>query len=238
MNKAVVIGDSWGRYPVPFSGGGISQHLPAFLGSDWNVVDVAHPGDATEETLSLTHRDEIESAFKGATAAVISSGGDTLAGPQMVEWLNENRGQGISGAINKGPIEKAIGLVGDLYAEIGIIRDEIQPDCRLYAHTYDYAIPSNTPVTICGIPVKGPWMYPSLMKCGWTNPDDQAAIVRAMLNQLAASILGAAFFVKNLTVIETRGILSADDWRNELHPNDDGFAKITEPIALAIVNSK
>ena len=209
-------GDSWFDYPwFLFTGGGVLSHLSDLTG--WQIKNMAHHGDGTENMLGLVKRKELEANLKNCNVLFFSGGGNDIAGDQFCIWLNDNKGTGTTSAIEWPRLTTALDLIEQNYLDLIDIRDEINPSCLIVTHSYDFPIPSDK-----GILNLGPWLKPSLVFCGWTNPDDQYAIVKTVMtafNQRMEKIeadqkaLGKPFLHVN-----TQGTLNANEWDNEIHP--------------------
>lgn len=228
--KIVFCGDSWCHYMPTFTGQvGLAKHLSRILKQ--NVIDIGHPGDTTEETLSIDRRAELEKNIKNCDILCVSSGGDSIAGDQAVLWLKQNIGQGWENATDEEMMNNAINMVLGCYNDICLIRDEIAPNCKIISHVYD--IPPKS-VLGKGVLMFGPWLKPSLDYCGWTDPNDQYHIISRWLSQMASRIMEKSKSYNNWQVINTIRTLKPEDWANELHPTQKGFEKIAKLFASEI----
>lgn len=232
MYKIVGIGDSWMNYcdAIPFASRGLAHHVGDLLGCE--VVNLASPGDPTEETLSLPKRKRLEKALVGCDVLLVSSGGDSIAGPQAVLWLNQNTEGNYAEATDRVMLHDALGLVAGCYRDICALRDEIAPRCKIISHVYD--VP---PVRVLGkgLACFGPWLQPSLDYCGWCDSYGQRNIVESWLLEMANILRIEAHCHANWTVLDTIGVLAEDEWANELHPTQAGFRKIAKMIVGEIM---
>lgn len=124
-----------------------------------------------------------------------------------------------------------------------VLVDEIGPFCPIFAHGYDYFIPSNRPVTIFpGVPGPGPWVWPemTLSTINITDPALQRAIGRVMIDELNDRIL-APLEVANSGYfghVDLRSTVApTTDWQNEIHPTSKGFEKLAKRF-LSVVDKK
>lgn len=224
--KIIAHGDSWFDYPeILLTGGGIPDHLSRLIGQP--ILNLAHAGDSTEQSLGLGKRKQIEAALPGAEILLYSGGGDDIAGDQFCLWLNDNKDGNWENAIDYIRLNMILEIVNSDYRDLAEIRDRVTPACIMVTHGYDWAIPSDHGV--CG---RGPWLKPSLVYCGWTDPVDQFNIVKTVLMKFNAMI--AAMPIKNRIHVQTQGTLNADDWSNEIHPNRNGFEKIALEFQKAL----
>jgi hypothetical protein len=104
----------------------------------------------------------------------------------------------------------------------------IGPDAPVFAHGYDYIIPSARPVRYDGIAISGPWVWKEMDNKGL--PDAmKMQIARLMMdwfNDMLAELerVYPAYFAH----IDLRGTLQPDMWQNEIHPTRSGFAAVAE----------
>ena len=111
-------------------------------------------------------------------------------------------------------------------------------------HAYDHPIPDGS--SIPGI--SGPWLQPIFIRCGIdTRTTAGLAVGRSVmkrlidrLNTVAATFADPA---RKIYHVNLTGTLAAHygapenyqtDWRNELHPNDDGFDRLADVIAAKL----
>ncbi len=113
----------------------------------------------------------------------------------------------------------------------------------ILTHGYDYFVPRDVSSRFFGYK-PGPWVINHLRdshieerrECGGdpANAKLQRAIARFLIDQLNARLDALAgsnpFFHK----VETVGLLQEDEWRDEIHPTPEGFAKIAEAFVTAM----
>ena len=221
--KIIAAGDSWFDYPsFLFTGGGIPEHLSSLLGVP--ILNMAHHGYGTEDMLSIRKRKELDAKFPTTDILLFSGGGNDIAGDQFCIWLNDNIDGKIEKAISWSRLEKALDLVIADYNDLIQIHDLLAPNSLIVTHGYDFPTPTMFGKGIMGL--FGPWLQPSLVYCGWTNPNDQFAIVKLVLKSFDARIVEWTNLdpVHRLHV-PTQGVLLPTDWGNEMHPNRMGFRK-------------
>ena len=114
------------------------------------------------------------------------------------------------------------------------LRDQIKPDCWVIFHSYDFP-PAN--VMGKGILWLGPWLQPGLIKQGWTNPADQSAIVKLLLQELHNRYSAFAATQNKCLYVKTQGYLQNDDWGNELHLTSVGWNKIAQVVNAEMIKA-
>jgi len=224
--RVVAEGDSWFDYPWwLMTGGGVVSHLERLAGI--SIKNLANAGDESRFMLSLKQRDKLEKELKTADVLLFSGGGNDIAGDQFCVWLDDNKGQGYYNAVDESRLKAALDFTMAMYDDLSMIRDEINPNCLIVTHGYDFPIPSND-----GVLWLGPWLKPSLDYCGWKDSTAQFNIARQVLIALNDRLIG--WKAKNHLHINTQGTLGKDDWQNEIHPNRKGFDKIARKFLSAL----
>ena len=229
----VAAGDSW-CFELPFdlgTGGGLAKALfKDRLGIPY--TNLAHAGDSSEESMGLGMSSKLRSVLPNAKILLWSSGGDDFAGDNWRIFLNKNVGQPISGALNLDFLNDALKVTMNDYKRLVQIRDEVAPQCLIVCGCYDFP-----PAQMMGngFLTYGPWLQPGLADAGWTNPDDQAAIVKNTLIILKSKIQSFASSVQGFLFSDCQGICSETDWANELHLNRSGCAKHGDNMNLDLL---
>lgn len=91
-----------------------------------------------------------------------------------------------------------------------------RPGVQILFHGYDYGIPEEG----------GAWMGLPMEALGINNQDLRRAIVRVFIDRYNTDLAALANSIgPHIHHIDCRGICADDEWRDELHPNDAGFAK-------------
>ena len=229
--KIVADGDSWNAYPkILCTGGGLADHLCSDLGV--SCINIAHPGDATVVTMGMTNCKKLEKVLPGADVLLFSGGGDDICGDQFSIWLKDNVDGNINNAVEWGHLAAALDLVIADYKDLTDVRDRIAPNCLIVSHSYDFPTADKFG---CGVLWLGPWLKPGLDYCGWTDIDDQVAIVELILTEFNRRLQEFAATNRLHLHVNTQGTLGPDDWQNEIHPNDQGWTKIAQKINLSLI---
>jgi hypothetical protein len=168
-----------------------------------------------------------------------SGGGNDIVGPEMRGAVLPFHPQ--RKAANYLDTDGWRALIDSLRTSFAALVGEIGPLCPIFAHGYDYFVPSDRAVKIFpGVPGPGPWVFPEMTSIGIVDPALQRDIARAMIDDFNDNVLGAleeaqsGFFAH----ADLRDTLDPDtDWQNEIHPTRDGFRKVAARF-LAIVDEK
>lgn len=229
--NVIADGDSWCDYPwILGTGGGLPEHLSSILGVP--VLNIAHAGDSSEESLGLAKTKRLEAIMPSADILLFSSGGDDIAGDQFYIWLNQNTDGDIAKAINMDRLTANIDLIIADYQNLFELRDRVAPDCLIITHSYD-----RPPARVMGKGVLflGPWLQPGLIFRGWTDIDDQVAIVAIALGEFQRRMAAFAATTKGHIHVNTQGTCAPEDWQNELHLESSGWDKVAKQINLALL---
>jgi hypothetical protein len=130
--------------------------------------------------------------------------------------------------LNTKRFEEALGMLQASYEDLFLFRDRNAPGAPIIGHCYDFPVPNGVH-PICA----GPWLRPSLTFAGWNVTQGTAIVHEALVGFRAMLLRLASDPGNNFTLVETQGILSTDDWANELHPYPRGFKK----MATAFLNT-
>jgi hypothetical protein len=159
-------------------------------------------------------------------ALLFSGGGNDVVGSNLLPLLNQREpGMTWQDCINPTTTDARFDALRSAYLDLIHLRNENRPDCRIYLHGYDWAIPSGRGAKLWGIKV-GPWMRPNLERKGITDPEDQRKIIRELLERFAGMQRDLVPNHENVVVVRTQDTLTASEWNDELHPSRRGFEKI------------
>jgi hypothetical protein len=229
-------GDSWFDYPA-FFGGGIIPRLESKLGVP--VLNLATAGDEVRFMLGVKQRQVIVEQFvEGCPAGgpwdamLFSGGGNDIVDNPLVLWLRHfDSTQPPAALIHQARYDAALGLVRAGYEDLIGLRDSFSPGTHLFFHAYDFALPDGR-----GICHKGPWLKPAFDLRGFPSVTAGAAVVKVMLQQLAAMLGSLQAAHAKVTFINGQGTLTPNpsSWHNELHPAKPGFASFADLFHKAL----
>ncbi|MDP5008966.1 MAG: SGNH/GDSL hydrolase family protein, partial [Glaciimonas sp.] len=233
-------GDSWFDYPLPIpilAQSDIIAHLKRLPSMTPQVLSLAQNGETTEDMLGVKKIHDLFDQFNDPAngkfdAILFSGGGNDLVGNQFRLWLNDTKTVNDDPAkgLNAIRVAAILAVVKAGYEDLMLIRDKIAPTIPIFAHSYDFAIPSGI-----GVACSGLWLRPGLDDRGWSNPASARDIVKEVLLQFNHMLAGfAANPDYHFVHVQTQGTLSDDLWANELHPTPTGFAEITAKFVEAL----
>jgi hypothetical protein len=239
-NKPLVIlaqGDSWFDYPLtgnglPIADTDVIAQLRRIGDMPPTILNLAHHGDAATDEMSFPKQERIIAALRDKAnwldgrpdSILFSAGGNDIAGDQFCIFLDFNDGKALG--LNNDRFGKALGMVEACYLDLFALRDRVVPDVPIFGHCYDFPIPNGAHP-----PCAGPWLKPSLDFCNWSVAQEKSivhealAAFRDMLRRLESEPRN------NFHMVDTQGVLTSEEWANELHPEPVGFQKIAQKFA-------
>lgn len=121
------------------------------------------------------------------------------------------------------------GLIDGVETGYVTLIETIGPLVPVFAHGYDYIVPSDSPVKYDGFSVAGPWVWPELARKQIPNAMMVAigAVMIETFNEILVNLESAYADRGYFAHLDLRGTLRKKDWENEIHPTEEGFAAIT-----------
>lgn len=242
VNPLVMLaqGDSWFDYPLDgnaltLADTDIIAQLRGMGTINPVIVNVAHFGEASTDEMSLPKQQRMIGLLQDPAnwlngkpdAILFSAGGNDIAGNQFCIFL-DNAASSVNG-LNAQRFQEALGMVEASYRDLIEFRDRYAQGVPIFAHCYDFPLPTGKHPTCVG-----PWLKPSLDFAGW-GPADGVAICRQALLDFKAMLVGLANDAANLFfLVDTQGLLTPADWANELHPFPAGFIKVADRFVAAL----
>lgn len=192
------------------------------LKQPWNMILLSAGGNDLIDALSELGQYTIADK----TLSIIKSNPE---GTQYKDFINE---------------EDLTLLLETIFSSYSVIAEYVKTTANINTpivlHTYDYPTPNNAPAITKFLGTKGPWLYRALCKKTGKNVPEKywKDISDYCFDRLADTLL-ALNKLPNFNVINTKGLLKraepnqkgeSNDWRNEIHPNGDGFKKISKKL--------
>lgn len=243
----VAEGDSWFDYPF--------HDVLKLLEDDhgYDVESVAHKGDAIEAMAYGEHQlgdftrciEKVIRRGERPKAILLSGGGNDIAGDEFGMLLN-HAGSAISGLNDKvvtGVIDERIrtAYVTILSAVTVVCEQLTGTPIPIIVHGYDYPVPDGRGFMGGWGPMPGPWLEPGFRVKGFEDLEKRVALTQVLIDRFNTMLGGVAGLqpFAHVTYIDLRKTLShgagyKKDWANELHPNGDGFAKVTDKFAAVL----
>lgn len=246
LDRPVILteGDSWFSFPLHSN---VIDHLRGF--GQFSVLRLEKSGGELlrmlgdrplrklTEHLQRTYVRRFGREYRAQALLLSGGGNDILAPHQLAVLLRSNP----DGAAPTDFIEidrvrtTTLPQLRAAFENLCNVRDDHNPGCVIYAHGYDYAIPSDRPVRILwGLKKIGPWMH-GVMN-GEFDPqifvpeEHRAGVVQWLVdafNEMLQSIDRDGF-----VYVDVRG--AVDRWADEIHPRRTGFQAVARRFEAAL----
>ncbi len=237
-------GDSWFSFPLHSN---TIDHLRR-LGR-FNVLRLEKGGDhllrmlddkplrKLGKHLGRTYYRRSGKAYR-AQALLMSGGGNDLLGNDLVRYLRTNpQGSVPTDFLRVQRVRAKLTQLKIAYEELCDLRDDKNPECTIYVHGYDYAIPADNPIQILwGLKKIGPWMHKAMTgqydPAITVPPSHRTGVARWLVdefNTMLASIQRQRFIH-----VVTPGTLEENQWNDEIHPRSSGFKAIARQFEAAL----
>lgn len=235
----VTEGDSWFSYELYLNMSDRIDDTKRFA-----LKRLESSGDTVAEMIGFTPGADGISALKKVVEVerprllFFSGGGNDIAGPELKGAILPFHP--LRKAENYLETDKWAKLIEKVRKGFEVLADEIGPLCPVFAHGYDYFIPSNRGIQIFpGVPGPGPWVWPQMVadNIGITDPVLQRGIARAMIDQFNDGVLARLEREKSgyFAHVDLRETLGSDsDWKNEIHPTSKGFHNLAKAFLKAV----
>lgn len=236
--RIVAEGDSWFDYPP-----GLDILTQLRRRHKYCIYRVSEAGDTienmafgTEIRRNFTRRmpqlvETLEAIRRHRPPVVLlSGGGNDFAGPEFEAFLNHKDAGGASllrevylKDVLAGTFRKAYDhIAGKIWAEDAGI--------HVVVHGYGYPIPDGRAVVNFpfGFRFFGPWLRPALAKKNITGLQDGRGILAKVIDLFNEMLDGFAQSDDRIHYLNLRPVIRDEDWVNELHLNNDAFAKVAD----------
>lgn len=250
-------GDSW------FTVGGIpTSNLLFALRFDWPVliVNCATPGDTIKHMSQIVSNRALREALGSGgyrwDAILLSGGGNDLidtADEILLGPVERGRAEVVPPGdyCDETALRELMTTVRAGYAKLVGLRDRPGGSAAhvpMIVHTYDYIVPRNSPARFLAAPMSGPWLYTAMQRAAvpaqhWQPVADY--LIERLRDTIGSLQESEGGELAQFHVVDTLGTLvraepgatrNSNDWLNEIHPNHDGYAKLADKIATALVD--
>jgi hypothetical protein len=224
-------GDSWFQFPVWVED--VVDHLSA----DHNVCCLSAAGDELHNMAILKPEysewvARLTNEGRQLRALLISGGGNDLVGDQLSGMLRRFApGLPPAGYIDTDAFRSRMRRLESGYRTIFTTVGKRWPNLPILVHGYDYGRP--LPDQGLQVPPRDGWTGKPLRANGIDDAALQLAIVKAMIDSFNAMLSSLAQQFPRVTYVDLRGVVR-DDWRDELHATDGGFARVAGRFRAAL----
>lgn len=228
-------GDSWFAFPSLLLRMNVISHLQYTFKARMALLRMAYHGDNLKDMLCGKQLAKLKRALShpiGFKLMLFSGGGNDLI--QSFPGFVRKRGDcdHWRDCITEELLTEKLEEIEFFYLKLIRLRDELNPECKIFTHSYDYSSVNGNPVKIGSIVLSGAWLKPVFIKHGITSTRTQRNMVKYVMDKFYDVLKRVEQDNKaRFTVVDTRGTLRSRDWGDEIHPTHEGFELITEKIA-------
>lgn len=226
-------GDSWFEFPIWL------EDTIDHLNKDHLIFCLSEAGDELKGMVAEAEYVDVLENLVGKLdlnirAVLLSGGGNDIVGKPLHDFLrNYQPGAAAGDLIVKTKFRQRLEEIIENYKTVIGFINRTYPDTPIFIHSYDHAVP--LPAQGLKIPPKDGWLGKWFRKRGFPNGSVQAEVVKELIDRfhgaLETEIAGAAD-LRNVHLVDCRGIVG-DDWNDELHPTDEGFARVADKFRKA-----
>jgi lysophospholipase L1-like esterase len=238
-------GDSWFDYP----GADVLERLETLHG--YEVASCAHRGDTIESmAYDETQGRKLARLFLGLAsggrepeAVLVSAGGNDIAGDELALLLNHRASPlpAVNEDVLRGVLERiATAYRSLLFGITGLCRAFFGRQVPIVVHGYGYAVPDGRGFLGGAGILPGPWLLPSFVRKGRTDLDENALVMRRLIDAFAEMQrqVVATQGLEHVQALDARELLVGRDhrtlWADELHPTPAGFTLVADAFNQAI----
>lgn len=245
--QILVEGDSWIGHPLPRASN-LCVKLDTFLQGRCNLFSIGEVGHLASEMMSgssLRFFTDVLKAkqfnfslifFSGGGNDILANNDPNLALDKLLVGQSQTIQTNPALYIDKNIWQSLLNSVLDAYRTLLKTTSQLQPECPVVTHTYDYIYPRNKGTDILFNNVLGPWVYPEMLKKGITNSQLQRDIIKFLLDDFAKELKTLGQQHANFHVVDTLGTLptvtnwglNIPYWDDEIHPDKDGFGLLVQ----------
>lgn len=215
--KIIAEGDSWFGHPY------LDDIVEQLFDRGYAVLCFSAAGDKLRE---IAEKMEFLEAVRieNPRCFLLSAGGNDLLEPttlnQILSIFEENW-------IDPDKLEQKIQEIKQYLVQILEQVWKIKPTLPILMHGYDYPIPRNEGYI--------QWIYPAMREKGIVEENEQKAIIRTIIDRFNQLLEQLSKDYSYFHFVDLRGsLLDVSLWHDEIHPNDEGYHKITNLLEQAI----
>lgn len=240
----VAEGDSWFDYPRKYVLSGapsnVVDHIQRRTKRRANLLRLECNGDEALEILSGDQKSRLCSVLEGAVELgnpvdllLFSGGGNDVAGRYRLDLVlkpNASRATTASECFLAGKLRERIKQLELAYKELIHLCARYSPETVIVTHTYDRPFPDGRPAKFLKVIRRGPWLKDLLVAAGVPKRLHRPA-TSYLIDEFATMVTGLApKSGGRLVVADTRGTLTKNKWKDEMHPNSGGFGELAKKV--------
>jgi hypothetical protein len=243
-------GDSWFQFPLVLKDvidQLIEENSTAYK---FNVFSLDAAGDTLENMIAnnpefLKAIDDVQAIGLKVSGFVFSGGGNDLLGtdkmgkPVLHSLLHRDLpNPTIDNVFRPDEVTKLFEALSNYYKQLFQQVHDRYPNLPIFIHGYDYVYPGEYDASDRRSPSyagKKQWLGQPMEQLGIRDKGLQREIVKRLLDRFHTMQQSLVASHANVHLIETLGTLeNVQQWNDEIHPNDVGFAKVGQKFITKI----
>ena len=216
-NSPIVVGegDSWFLYPF------LVKDTLDYVMEKYALRSLAAAGDELENYKKDGQLLEEISRLQ-PRYVLISGGGNDIIGPAIVDILKNGMPGGLTAKeyLNE-KFEKKMEDLDALYHYFFNEIAKFESVKHVFVHGYDYVLPEHEEKII-----KNGWVNRYLMEKGVKTVSDRKLVINYLIDTFNDILHKVTLQHKITTYLDVRNLVGKNEWFDEIHPNDKGFAKV------------
>ena len=221
--KKLVIaeGDSWFLYPIRV------KDTIDYIMEEWPVKSLAWAGDTLEnykKSGELLKAVQEEAKLNKPMYVLISGGGNDIIGPELKFLLKKKVKSPASPSkyLNR-KYKTQMNKLQKLYQYFFDTLSEEKFVEKIIVHGYDYIRTDHAKMVN-----KDGWVNKYMESVGIAKASERKKIIRYLINEFNKSLKDLAKQYPKVTYVDLRKSIDADEWYDEIHPDDRGFRKVAD----------
>lgn len=219
--RIVSEGDSWFNYPTKL------QEVIDNLFDEFSIYSLGYAGDWLANIYKENEYSESIRLYR-PDVFLISGGGNDLVGSRRMETLLKKykKNATVTDLIIKIRFDKLLEDFRVLYKNIFNSLTEEHPNLKIICHGYDYPF-------LDGKEKK--WFGKPMRKKGIMNIILRNDIAKFMMDAFNNMLEEISNDFSNVHYLDLRNVVDRDNWKDELHPNNDGFKQVSNAFKAKII---
>ena len=227
--RVIAEGDSWFDYPMNDD---VIDHL--LDKNQCAVYALSHHGDEVEDMIAkaewLPHLHKEQ-----PRCMLLSGGGNDLLGEPMARMLRDRKEvSDKTELVIESALKRQIAKLRGIYQRAIAATNAISPGLPIIGHGYDYALPTGRKTKFLWCGVAGHWIKRQTDEKGIKKFDEAAYVVTVLIDAFYDMLSDLAQKNPTFHLVDCRGLVAEDEWRDEIHPNKKGFAKVAKKFKEVI----
>lgn len=219
--RIVSEGDSWFNYPTKL------QEVIDNLFKEFSIYSLGYAGDWLANIYKENEYSESIRLYK-PDVFLISGGGNDLVGSKRMETLLKKYkiNSTAEDLIIKNKFEKLLEDLRVLYNRIFTNLTIEQPNLKIISHGYDYPFLDGK---------ENKWFGKPMSRKGIMDKVLRNDIAKFMMDAFNDMLKDLSNNFTNVYYLDLRNKVDRNNWKDELHPNGDGFKQVSSIFKAKII---